>query len=156
MTLYVAARYTEKGRARAIRAALVNAGYAVSSRWLYAPETTPRLTAALECLEDIRRSHAVVLVEPPLLTMSKDLWERLSPSLQDRFGAGGGGRYIEVGYALARRMPILVLDAHPPTAGSDGRAVFWSLPQVTVFPTLDQLLCALPALAFRQEEGPIA
>ena len=138
MTLYVAARYTEKGRARAIRAALVNAGYAVTSRWLHAPEGTPLATAAREDLEDIRQSHALGFVQA-------------KPDPR-----GMRGAYVEVGYALALGLPILVLDESDPDETSPNWTVFWSLPRVTVFPSLDRLLCALPALAWRQEEGPIA
>jgi hypothetical protein len=133
MTVYVAARYTEKPRARAVRATLVNQGYDVSSRWLYDdPKATHRIAAERD-LADVARSHVVLLIEPIE-------------------AHGGGGRYIEVGYALALGKSVLVIDPDAPTDGSDGRAIFWSLPQVTVWPSLAATLPALATHAFRVAE----
>ena len=139
MTIYVAARYTEKPRARMVRATLVNRGFQVSSSWLYAststhPELSWREWAEMD-LADLRRSDVFVLVEPHL--------------------EGGGGRYIEMGYALARRMPVLVW-VDVATDSNDGRFIFYHLPQVTVYRTLPELVDALAAPAFRLIEGPIA
>lgn len=132
MIVYVAARYTEKARARVARATLVNQGYQVTSRWLYDDPTAPHATAAQRDLNDVARSHLLLLLEP------------LTP--------GGGGRYIETGYALALGKPVMVIDPNAPTDGRDGRAIFWSLPTVTVWPSLEAALPALATHAFRIAE----
>ena len=153
MKIYVAGRWTERPRCRAVRAALVNHGYQVTSRWLYDPPGNSFRVAAERDLQDLRQSDLLILVEPTPLPYES--WVRMKPEYRGISG-GGGGRYIEVGFMLARNCPIFVWDQHAPTDGSDGRAIFWTLPQVTVFETLPALITALAAVAFRRSEGPIA
>ena len=64
----------------------------------------------------------------------------------------GCGRYIEMGYALARRMPVLVWMPVDVTNFD-----FWCrVPPVIVYRQLPELVAALGAPAFRLIEGPIA
>ena len=86
MTIYVAARFTEKVRARVARATLMNAGYQVTSRWLYQD------TSARQNLDDVHRSDVLVLLESEI----------------------GCGRYIEMGYATALGRPIVVIGMSDP------------------------------------------
>lgn len=134
MTIFVAGRFTERMRCRMVAATLRSAGYVITSRWLY-HSTIDWRGEALKDLDDVRRSDALVLVEP--------------------LAEGGGGRYIETGYALALRRPVYVWDIAPPIDGSDGRTIYWSHPLVTVYTTLPGLVAALAAPALRLSEDPI-
>src|SRR5579872_2722470 len=114
VSVYVAARFETIADARRVRDALLARGLGCTSRWLEEepslgdiPEEKKRHVAAVD-LYDVARAQALVLWNPEELRRT-----------------GTGGCHAEVGYALARGIPVFVLG--PATN------VFMFLPAVRVF-----------------------
>src|SRR3712207_4744657 len=103
MKVYLASRYSRREELRGYREELIAAGIDVTSRWLIEDHEwvgTPDEVLPVdvgrrlgeEDLADIRAADLVVaFTEPPRSTPSR------------------GGRHVELGYALALRIPILLV-----------------------------------------------
>lgn len=91
MKIYVAARYARREEVlRDVVPILEADGHEVTSRWL-CKDTKPSRGEADICLEDIRRSDAV-------LVLTEAMWYRATT---------GGGRWFEAGYAHALEMRVI-------------------------------------------------
>lgn len=100
MRVYLAARYQEHPTMRQWRDLLAGHGIAVTSRWIEgqheitadADSDAQRARFALEDLQDVRAASWLVMYSP-----------------RDHFRTGRGGRHVEVGVALALRIPIILV-----------------------------------------------
>lgn len=98
--IYLAARYRSRHIMRDWRAMLEAAGFIVTSRWINgghdmdtdASNDEQRHGLAMEDLEDIDAADVLVLWNP-----------------REHHGNGSGGRHVELGYALARRKPTIIV-----------------------------------------------
>ena len=103
MNIYLAARYSRREELCAYAETLRGLGFTVTSRWIDGSHQSPDETenaAALalkrqwagDDLEDIDDASVLVaFTEEP------------------RTGATRGGRHVELGYALGRRMPVVIV-----------------------------------------------
>jgi nucleoside 2-deoxyribosyltransferase len=91
MTFYLAAPYPQHDTARELRAALQAHGHVCTARWLDAPSDL-NAEWALNDLADL--DAAAVLV-----ALNDAEWANV----------GTGGRHTELGYALARGIPVVLV-----------------------------------------------
>lgn len=92
MRVYIAAPFPLKHDAAALRARLSQRGTDCTSRWIDAGDGPDSKEWAEGDLADILQAHALVLLNPATYA-----------------NAGTGGRHVEVGYALALEIPVIVL-----------------------------------------------
>jgi len=98
--VYLAARYQEHPAMRVLRDELVAAGIVVTSRWIEgghdiqadADHDEQRQRFCMEDLEDVDACDVLVVQ---------------SPKAHHR--TGRGGRHVEVGYALAKGKPVILV-----------------------------------------------
>lgn len=127
LRVFVSATFESRPRARALATELFDAGSQVTSRW-HDDESPAVLAAdemetwALQDLADIRRSDALVVWCPP----------------EDK-GKGAGGRWAEVGFALALGKPVFLMPE------ADLRFIFAYHPLVKVAETAAEAIAALKA-----------
>ncbi len=114
MKVYLAAHYDRFPLMRSWRYRLGLAGIGVTSRWIDGghelgdfPTDDQRARLAREDLEDLDAADVVVLFNP-----AEDHW------------AGRGGRHVELGYAIGKGKPIVLV--------GERENVFHWLPAVTV------------------------
>jgi nucleoside 2-deoxyribosyltransferase len=129
MNVYLAARYSRNPEMRVVEKALVALGHAVTSRWIRGTHKLPegagaaaaaalRAAWAAEDLEDLEAADVVVaFTEEPRA-------ERPGTPVSR------GGRHVEFGYALGRKMPVVVVGWR--------ENVFHCLPQVCFCPTWEE------------------
>lgn len=129
MTVYIAAPFVHREIAKAAREYLAGHGIGCTSRWLdsHAPgddmsNSVLMMNEALEDLYDINKADALVLLNYPELAR-----------------AGGGGKHVEFGYAVAMKIPVYVIGKRT--------TVFHFLPNITVVPSLDDAIPHLQAQA---------
>ncbi len=98
MKYYLAAPYNRRDEARRVRAALAEKGYVCTARWIdnHLPsesdaDNAMRRHEARQDLADIVDSHLVIVLN-----------DRNYPSTS-------GGLHLEMGYALALRLPVLLI-----------------------------------------------
>ena len=91
MKVYIAAPYPIRDRAVSVMHVLELTGIEVTSRWLKAPDEMTDEHARKD-LEDVAEADV-------LLALNPDGWEE----------KGTGGRHVELGYALARGKPVLLV-----------------------------------------------
>ena len=133
MKVYIAAKYARRELVQAYARELAKAGHERPSRGAEAGEgTAPQ--AALDDLEDIRASDALILIGEPRGSENK-----------------GGGRWVEFGYALARGTPccavLNIYDLGPHDCNGPGHeTVFTALPGVVCVPMFKEALPWLAAL----------
>ena len=114
--VYLAARFEKQDEIREIAKDFQQAGFFVTSRWLYEPipcdDLTMRQLAMLD-LEDVRNADILVL-----------------------FGdQGGAGRYFEAGYAYALGRIVALI--------GDDRLLFKFMPNVLRFQRVDETIAFL-------------
>lgn len=119
MRVYVAAAFGQLSAARKAADRIREEGHEVTADWLYlehpAPTQEEKTEWALKDLRDVDRSDAVVLL-----------------SLPDGVEITSGGRYVELGYAIARRKIVVVVGKQ--------ETVFHWLPQVNRSSSIDDAL----------------
>jgi hypothetical protein len=98
MKIYLASTFEDRPRMLEARAALAVLGHTVTSRWIGLPPDVKPLDGryelhakALEDLEDVDAAQGFILF--------------------DDVEGGRGGRYVELGYALAKRKLIFIVGA---------------------------------------------
>jgi hypothetical protein len=129
MKVYLAARYSRNPEMRVVERALLALGHVVTSRWIRGGHRLPeeighaaaealRAAWAAEDLEDLEAADVLVAfteearVERPGTPVSR------------------GGRHVEFGYALGRKMPVVIVGHR--------ENVFHCLPQVCFCPTFEE------------------
>lgn len=127
MRIYIAAKYGRRFELRGLVEELQSKGHEVTSRWIYNGEEqamTPEAAAAMD-LEDVDSAGTVLFFAEPVGSQNT-----------------GGGRYVELGYALARGKAIVAVQ--PPTSlpTSDGRyrtheVVFLADPRIRLFDSVE-------------------
>ena len=90
-TVYLAAPFALRDRARSMRDVLKLKGIGCSSRWLDGESVLNDEWARID-LSDVNAADGLVLLNP-------DGWEE----------KGTGGRWVEFGYALSHAKPILLI-----------------------------------------------
>ena len=123
MKVYLAAMYSlRETTARDYAQILVDMGHEVTSRWLVEDEPPGSETvSAIKDLSDVHRADALVLITNPFGTKYT-----------------GGGRHVEMGYALALRRHVVCV--------GDFETIFQHLPQVPVFDTIEKAAAYLSLL----------
>jgi nucleoside 2-deoxyribosyltransferase len=126
--VYLAGPFASRPILALARTELQQIGWTVSSRWPDSTEDSDTDTsaevqaqAAVADLEDIRQASDLVVV---FTAQSVGLRPAVS-----------GGRHVETGYALALRLPVIVV--------GEPENVFHHLPQVTVVPDWHQAVLEL-------------
>jgi len=123
---YIAARLKRVGEAKGLRVRLEDRGYQVTSSWLdrgYQPEETGFASVVLAReaadtgLQEVRDCNALIL---------------LSEKHSSARTVGGGGRHVEVGYALALSKTIAII--------GERENVFHFVSGVLCFANADELL----------------
>lgn len=136
MNIYIAAKYGKRFELRDLADLLRNQGHEVTSRWIENGEETAMTAqyAAQMDIDDIDRADLVLFLAEPVGSLNT-----------------GGGRYFELGYALAMGKRLVAVQPGDPQPTSDGRyrsheVVFLAHPAVHLVNTLDA------AVAFITEE----
>lgn len=119
MKVYVAAPYPQAETARHLRDEVVALGHVCTARWLDEPSVL-NAEWALNDLADLDRADLVILLN--------------DPEWADR---GTGGRHTELGYALARLMPVVLV--------GERTQIFHYHPAVRIVADIDALMAALAA-----------
>jgi hypothetical protein len=92
MKVYIAAPYGQIEVAGFIAEEIESHGHQVISTWLKLPAADDSDARARICLGDVAKAEIVVALEPPT-------WRQL----------GRGGRHVELGFALALGIPVLLV-----------------------------------------------
>ena len=145
MNIYLAARYSRRAEMCQYAWVLQAAGHMVTSRWVFGAherhdgvfdasddEEHRRLGAeyAHEDIEDINAAQVLIA---------------FTESPGNNTGRGRGGRHVELGYALARGLHIIIC--------GHWENVFCCLPQIMHYPTWNELARPGGWLAASQEVG---
>lgn len=91
MNVYIAAPYPIRDYAIGVMRQLQRHGIACTSRWLKEPDALTH-EHALKDLQDVFAADVLIALNP-------DKWTH----------TGTGGRHVELGYALAHHIPILLI-----------------------------------------------
>ena len=92
LKIYLAASWSRREEMRDVRVKLEGEGHVVTSRWLDEKEGEPKAVAARADLDDIDASDVLLA-----FTENADV------------GYQTGGRHVELGYALAKRIPVILV-----------------------------------------------
>jgi nucleoside 2-deoxyribosyltransferase-like protein len=112
VNVYVAAPYVNRSGAHAVAHVLRAEEFTVVSSWHELPEETDLEAAAVVDLQDLDRADMMLHLDIP--------------------SACSAGRWVETGYAIARGLPVVVVQtADHPKPGPDG-CIFLALPGVRV------------------------
>lgn len=124
MKIYVASIFARRPEMRTVEARLKERGHECTSRWLWVtadntPDNWP-LLAQMD-LDDVDASDALI-------------------TFPQAYGSSniGGGRHFELGYAYARKLPIVLV--------GNVEIIFHTLPRLTHARTLDEALDRLASL----------
>jgi hypothetical protein len=124
MKIYLASRYDRREELAGIARLLEAQGHHVTSRWLEG-HGAPDADSALYDLTDVIVADALVLfTEEPTAHVAY---------------AARGGRHVEFGYALRAGKRMFVVGPR--------ENIFHELPEVTVLPDVETLLCELGRIA---------
>lgn len=119
MRLYLAAKFSKRAIVLVIAKSLTRSGHQVQARWLtnHVDDGSPEIQSqwAMEDLEDLEAADRVIVFQLPLRDPE--------PSV---------GRHIELGYALGRGKPVVLV--------GDRNCVFHHLPIITHFSTITTFL----------------
>lgn len=97
MRVYLSARYDRLGELALYRDDLVSCGIVCTSRWLDGSTLEQTTEHALVDLEDVRAADVLVAWSEEPVEFSRESF------------AARGGRHVEFGVALERRIPIIVV-----------------------------------------------
>jgi nucleoside 2-deoxyribosyltransferase len=113
VSIYLASRYGRREEMEEIALLLMNAhGYDITARWVFGGEEgLTREDIALLDIEDVDKADTIVAFTEPYGTMFK-----------------GGGRYVELGYALAKNKRCVII--------GERENVFCDHPHIEQFDTL--------------------
>lgn len=117
MKAYLAARYSRRAEMEVHAGRLKEAGFEITSRWVYGAEDHLGLDEegiALMDLEDVDSADAVISFTEPRGEYTR-----------------GGGRHVEFGYGLARGKRLIIV------GGKEN--VFHSYPGIEFYPDVDAL-----------------
>jgi len=148
MRVYLAAPYTVRDTVKQLAAELWRVGFTVTSSWL---DETHDINAGTQgAATDLDDAAVSAHARQDMVDIDKS--EVLVLFTAKSCGAeGGGGRHVETGYALATRVPIIVI--------GEPENVFHRLgtPRVTIVPTWHEAVLELSARLVRAErEAPQA
>lgn len=93
MKIYIAAPYPIRDHAIDVMHDLESQGHVITSRWLKAPDELTDEHARKD-LDDVREADMLLALNPPG-------WE----------DKGTGGRHVELGYAIALSIPVMLVGA---------------------------------------------
>lgn len=115
-TVYLAAKFSRREEMEGLTPTLRDHGYDCIARWVYGGEDglTRSEIAELD-LEDVAKANALIIFTHP----------RGEPQ-------PGGGRFVEMGYALGLGKEVIVIGPH--------ENVFTSTPSVVVYDTFEDFL----------------
>jgi len=138
MKIYIAAKYGKRFELRDLADHLRSLGHDVTSRWLDngAEQTMSPEYAAQMDIEDVDRAELLLFFAEPVGSLNT-----------------GGGRYFELGYALANDKIIVAVQPGAPQPTNDGRyrsheAVFLAHPRIhALVPTIDDALAQIAHIA---------
>lgn len=123
MKIYLASRYERRFELIPIANELQDLGFEITSRWIYGNhDDLPRVTCAMEDLNDIDAAEIIVLLSGP---GNLEQPER-------------GGRHFELGYASAIGKRCFIL--------GERENVFHHLPWMKVYPTVPELIEGLKTI----------
>jgi hypothetical protein len=133
MRIYIAAKYGRRFELRDVAKRLRGYGHEVTSRWLDNGEEqsmTPT-SAALMDIEDVERADTVLFIAEEVGSLNT-----------------GGGRYVELGWALARDKRIIAVQPPNVQPTDDGRyrtheVVFLAHPSIFIVASIDEALMNL-------------
>lgn len=127
MKIYIAAKYGKRFELRDLADRLRNRGHVVTSRWLDNGEEaamTPEAAAQMD-IDDVNAADLVLFLAEPVGSQNT-----------------GGGRYFELGYAVAVNKAIIAVQPGEPQLVNDGRyrsheVVFLAHPSVHLVATIE-------------------
>ncbi len=123
MLIYLAARFSRRFELQGVRADLARAGHQVTSRWI---DQRRDATDTAEAAAVAHRDIADIELADCLIAFSESPRSGLSTR---------GGRHVEMGIAIGLDKRVIVV--------GPVENVFFSLPEIEVFPTWPAALAAL-------------
>lgn len=141
LTVYLAAAYSRREELCGYRKQLAADGLGVRATWLEGPDQRlingQLLDAATEAKIESRRFDTPRSMSYASMCAQQDLADIEAADVVVMFTGGGrgGGRHVEVGYALALGVPVLLVGAR--------ENVFHALPEIKQVATWDEAVALL-------------